>query len=122
MFDPNYKPGRLQLILFPQREHLYRQHMPKNFTCRRCSKPFDTEAVLDEHSQEVPACQPKPKALDLEVLYITQTQLTQLRKRQKGVDVAVHWVHVFQILFPDVPHNEIPSPCKSVVREHPNSC
>lgn len=98
-----------------RREHLYRQHTAKNFTCRRCSEPFDTEAALDEHSQAIPACQPKPQALDLEVLHITETQVKKLRKRQKGVDEEARWVHVFQILFPDVPRDEIPSPCERTI-------
>ncbi|KAK5663804.1 hypothetical protein OQA88_7 [Cercophora sp. LCS_1] len=94
------------------KEHIYRQHMPKDFTCRRCLGTFDTEATLDSHSQANPPCKAKSKDIEREVLHVTQTQLTQLRRRYKGhgIDEKARWIHTFRILFPNVPDAEIPSP------------
>jgi len=88
--------------------------MPKTFTCRRCLEPFDNEDNLDAHSQADPPCNAKTKDLEQEILHITQTQLIELKKRQKGVTVddEARWNHTFRILFPDVPVSEIPSPCE----------
>jgi hypothetical protein len=50
---------------------------------------------------------PEPAGIDKEV----EKKLRQ-KKRKKGQSEVEKWKDIYRILFPDVPENQIPSPCE----------
>ncbi len=95
-----------------KREHIYRRHQMPTYRCNRCFVAFGDEEKLREHNRAATQCEVQIAQLDEETIYICQAQATELRKRQRDVQDEDRWVKVFQIIFPDVAIDKIPSPCK----------
>ena len=74
---------------------------------------FKTDTHLAHHLQDETACEKiKPLSED-EVLFINKDQKEMLRPRsQRGLDEEERWIRVFQVVFPDVSEDQLPSPCK----------
>lgn len=95
------------------REHIFRNHKRSGSSCPRCRVVFDTDRLLALHLQEETPCELKKPLHEDEVLFITQEQERQLKKRTRNTVNEERWIKVFQVVFPDVPIDRIPSPCKS---------
>jgi hypothetical protein len=94
------------------REHIYRCHQRPDVYCDRCLVSFTEEGKLAEHLRADNRCENKAAPSDGETIYITQSQERALRKRKRMVPEEERWLNSFQIIFPDVPKEHIPSPCK----------
>ncbi|KAK0711768.1 hypothetical protein B0H67DRAFT_555696 [Lasiosphaeris hirsuta] len=102
-----------------QREHIYRVHLQPGSACARCEEVFPTKQQLDRHLRQNIPCDLSTSSGD-EVLFITYEQEQQLRKRvRKGKDDE-RWVGVFQVVFPDVPEHQIPSPYHEIATTLPS--
>lgn len=105
-------------LFFCHREHLYRRHALPRYSCPRCCERFETDDELSTHARAPEPCEVRePELHD----GFTQAQEKRLRSRKKDRAVAgtedlseaQKWRQMYQILFPDVRAEEIPSPCKS---------
>lgn len=56
---------------------------------------------------------------DEEVLFINHEQEQKLRKRVRKGAAEDRWVNIFQVVFPDFPKDQIPSPCKAASKTPP---
>ncbi|KAK3361472.1 hypothetical protein B0T24DRAFT_641663 [Lasiosphaeria ovina] len=92
------------------KEHIYRRHQRPTFHCTRCLVSFANEENLAEHIRGEVRCENRTAPPDEETLFISQSQGQALRKRKKDVPEEERWTTVFQIIFPDVPADHIPSP------------
>ncbi|KAH6985853.1 hypothetical protein BKA56DRAFT_579251 [Ilyonectria sp. MPI-CAGE-AT-0026] len=92
------------------KEHIYRRHQKPTYRCTRCLVSFEKEEDLIEHTRAEQRCENQTVSTEEETIYISQAQERALRKRLRNVPEEERWVLVFQILFPDVPVNQIPSP------------
>jgi hypothetical protein len=87
--------------------------------CLRCRVIFDTETDLARHVKQEVRCDLRESPSEEETLFITQDQEKELKKRssRKKGDKE-RWNNVFRVIFPDVPVDQIPSPCKSSFQPH----
>ncbi|EHA53828.1 hypothetical protein MGG_04644 [Pyricularia oryzae 70-15] len=92
------------------KEHLYRRHGLKN-VCIRCFERFNDQDELDAHTRAAIWCEPHNGVL---LDTITPSQEKKLKSRKKdseAVSESQKWVKTYrEILFPDLPHDETPSP------------
>ncbi|TLD12574.1 uncharacterized protein PgNI_04789 [Pyricularia grisea] len=92
------------------KEHIYRSHGLKN-VCSRCFERFNDQEELDSHTRAAVWCEPHNGVM---LDTITPSQEKKLKSRKKdpeAVSEAQKWVKVYrEILFPDLPHDETPSP------------
>ncbi|KLU91484.1 hypothetical protein MAPG_10002 [Magnaporthiopsis poae ATCC 64411] len=97
------------------KEHLYRKHALPRYTCPRCCERFEAEDELSTHARAPEPCEVRePELHD----GFTQAQEKRLRSRKKdraggGAEDLTEeqkWRQMYQILFPDVRAEEIPSP------------
>jgi hypothetical protein len=92
------------------REHLYRNHSQQRLVCQRCGIVFKTLLFLQKHLRAE-----KPCKLNLHTPDGFNYEQEQQLKSKKGPRGEVaKWRHIYQILFPHVKEEEIPSPCKIV--------
>ncbi|TLD22921.1 hypothetical protein PspLS_07462, partial [Pyricularia sp. CBS 133598] len=94
------------------KEHIYRCHRLPDNVCIRCSKRFADEKELGTHTKAPEGCNPyNDPLLDFK---ITPDQVMKLRSRKSDPEAtssAQKWVKMYRdILFPDTPHDETPSP------------
>lgn len=94
------------------REHIYRRHQRPTVKCTRCLVPFDSHEKLAEHLRAEIRCENKTPSPDEEIIYITPIQERELRKKKKNILEEERWFSYFRIIFPDIPDNQLPSPCK----------
>lgn len=94
------------------REHIYRRHQRPTFQCTRCLISFANEETLAEHLRAESRCENKTPSPDEESIYITQSQERDLRKRKKDIPEEERWFSCFRIIFPDIPSDRLPTPCK----------
>lgn len=90
------------------KEHLYRNHSPPKYQCRRCSEDLKTAGALGTHSKQIPACDPCTSTQDQDLL--DDVMLERLRSK-KGMgqkkSESEKWTEVFKIVFPN---DRVPSP------------
>ncbi len=94
------------------REHIYRCHQSPTFRCMRCQISFENEETLAEHHQTKTPCETKTPSSDEEIIYISSSQERKLRKKKRYIEEEKRWFDCFRIIFPDVPGNQLPTPCK----------
>ncbi|KAG5661888.1 hypothetical protein KAF25_004127, partial [Fusarium avenaceum] len=70
----------------------------------------DDESELIDHTRAEQRCDNQSAPEEEEIIFISQTQEKALRKRHRNIPEDERWVLVFQILFPDIPTDHIPSP------------
>ncbi|KAI0864349.1 hypothetical protein F4860DRAFT_511208 [Xylaria cubensis] len=92
------------------KEHLYRKHRQPKFRCRRCWECFDSEQNYVDHQRALIPCELGEKE---PVEGFDTNQERQLRSRKKKSHIVSEidkWNAVYQILFPHVSPDNIPSP------------
>jgi hypothetical protein len=94
------------------REHIYRRHQRPTVQCTRCLVSFANDETLAEHLRGESRCENKTPSPDEEIIYITKSQERELRKKKKNVPEEERWFNSFRIIFPDIPNDRLPSPCK----------
>ncbi|KAF4449294.1 hypothetical protein F53441_7412 [Fusarium austroafricanum] len=92
------------------KEHIYRRHQRPIHRCARCLVFFEDERELIEHTRAEQRCDNQSAPAEEEIIYITQAQERALRKRHRNIPEEERWILVFQVVFPDVPADHIPSP------------
>ncbi|KAK1750541.1 hypothetical protein QBC47DRAFT_393680 [Echria macrotheca] len=106
---PCYGPGWVDVHRV--KEHILRKHKQPGFMCLRCRVNFDTEADLARHVQRDIPCELRKPPREQEILFITQDQEKQLKKRSsRKIGDRERWENVFRVVFPDVDVDQIPSP------------
>jgi hypothetical protein len=112
--DPNrYRnrrtcPGPGWPTVHRMKEHLYRSHAQPIF-CNRCYQMFDSDNELSSHQRADPCPVSAPQSVD----GIGRETLKGLRKRSPALRLEEDkWRDTYQLLFPDVSAEDIPSPCK----------
>ncbi|KAF5687861.1 het-E-1 heterokaryon incompatibility protein [Fusarium denticulatum] len=71
---------------------------------------FEYEKELTEHARAEQRCDNQLAPAEEEIIYITQSQERALRKRQRNIPQEERWALVFQVVFPNIPPDQIPSP------------
>lgn len=104
---------KLVFLTTLDREHLYRNHSPPKYQCRRCSEDLKTAGALGTHSKQIPACDPCTSTQDQDLL--DDVMLERLRSK-KGMgqkkSESEKWTEVYKIVFPN---DRVPSPCMSAL-------
>lgn len=104
-------PGPGWLTVHRMKEHLYRAHC-QSIYCPRCYGTFDAESDLSNHlrSAQCSVNEPQPiEGIDRETLKV-------LRKRSPAFRLEEEkWRDVYQLLFPEVDVEDIPSPCRWIL-------
>ncbi|KAI0446990.1 hypothetical protein F4803DRAFT_426709 [Xylaria telfairii] len=103
-------PGPGWLDIHRVKEHLYRKHRQPRFRCVRCWERFDSEQSHVEHQRAVVPCKLGERG---PVEGFDAYQESQLRSRKKKSHIMSEidrWNTVYQILFPHVSSDKIPSP------------
>ncbi|KAJ3568924.1 hypothetical protein NPX13_g6257 [Xylaria arbuscula] len=92
------------------KEHLYRRHRQPKFRCMRCCECFESEQPCVDHQRTPVPCQlkdPEPiEGFDAD----QEKQLKSRKKKSHIVSEVDKWRAAFQILFPHVLADDIPSP------------
>jgi len=110
------------------REHIYRRHKRPAFRCPRCLDTFETDDKLNEHARSDAICDTKDAPPEEETIYISKSQESQLRKKKRERSEEERWFNIFNMLFPGVPVDQRPSPCKQILQKwpcalyHPSIC
>ncbi|GAB1316364.1 hypothetical protein MFIFM68171_06574 [Madurella fahalii] len=102
------------------KEHIYRVHQQTGSPCPRCREVFETSRHLNRHLQQNIPCKLSASLDEEEILFINYEQEQKLRKRVRNVAAEERWVGIFQVVFPDVPENQIPSPYHEAVTTLPS--
>ncbi|KAI1750832.1 hypothetical protein F4782DRAFT_532116 [Xylaria castorea] len=92
------------------KEHLYRKHRQPRFRCVRCWQCFDSEQNYVDHQRALVSCELGERE---PVEGFDTNQERQLRSRKKKSHIVSEtdkWNAVYQILFPHVSSDKIPSP------------
>ncbi|KAI1178133.1 hypothetical protein F4777DRAFT_145281 [Nemania sp. FL0916] len=92
------------------KEHLYRKHQQPKFRCARCGEHFNSQQTFDDHQRAAVVCELRPSQ---PIDGFDEDQAKQLKSRKKPrhiVSEVDKWRAVFQILFPHIPADTIPSP------------
>ena len=113
--DPNrYRsrrtcPGPGWTTVHRMKEHLYRSHAQPIF-CPICYTTFKSDKEQSNHVRLQQCERSSPQQID----GIDRETVWTLRKRTTALRLEEDkWRDVYQILFPDIPTADIPSPCKS---------
>ncbi|KAI0454375.1 hypothetical protein F5B21DRAFT_504475 [Xylaria acuta] len=94
------------------KEHLYRRHRQPRFRCARCWECFDSEQNYIDHQRALVPCELELGERE-SVEGFDADQERQLRSRKKKSHIVSEtdkWNAVYQILFPHVLLDKIPSP------------
>ncbi|KAI1737003.1 hypothetical protein F4680DRAFT_236392 [Xylaria scruposa] len=92
------------------KEHLYRKHRQPKFRCVRCWECFDSEQNYVDHQRALIPCELGERG---PVEGFDANQERQLRSRKKKSHIVSEtdkWNAIYQILFPHVSSDSIPSP------------
>ncbi|KPM45637.1 hypothetical protein AK830_g912 [Neonectria ditissima] len=91
------------------KEHIYRAHeLPIH--CDRCFKEFNEEKELRQHNRNADRCDVVDPPCDM--LGINEETVKKLRSRAgaRNATAEEKWKHMYMIIFPDVPPEDVPSP------------
>ncbi|KAI1130130.1 hypothetical protein F5Y10DRAFT_290149 [Nemania abortiva] len=103
-------PGPGWLNVHRLKEHLYRKHRQARFRCVRCWEHFESEQSYFDHQRALVPCELEERepidGFDAE----QERQLKSRKKKGHIVSEIDKWRAVFQILFPHVSADQIPSP------------
>ncbi|KAI0813413.1 hypothetical protein GGR55DRAFT_677054 [Xylaria sp. FL0064] len=103
-------PGPGWVDVHRVKEHLYRRHRQAKFRCARCWVCFESEQDYVDHQRASIPCELREsepiEGFDAE----QERQLKSRKKKSHIVSEIDKWRAVFQILFPHVLPDEIPSP------------
>ncbi|KAI1302012.1 hypothetical protein F5Y03DRAFT_215068 [Xylaria venustula] len=103
-------PGPGWLDVHRVKEHLYRKHRQAKFRCMRCWECFESEQDYVDHQRAPTPCELK-ESEPIEGFDADQERQLRSRKKKSHVVSEVDkWRAVFQILFPHIMSDEIPSP------------
>ncbi|KAI0974137.1 hypothetical protein F4678DRAFT_424730 [Xylaria arbuscula] len=103
-------PGPGWLDVHRVKEHLYRKHRQAKFRCMRCWECFESEQNFVDHQRAPIPCELK-ESEPIEGFDADQERQLRSRKKKSHVVSEVDkWRAVFQILFPHILVEEIPSP------------
>ncbi|KAH8647744.1 hypothetical protein BX600DRAFT_518163 [Xylariales sp. PMI_506] len=92
------------------KEHLYRRHRQPKHRCGRCWEPFEDEQSYLHHSRSAEPCALRPME---PAEGFDARQESRLKSRKKIYPEATEyqkWRRIFNILFPHVLEQDIPSP------------
>ncbi|ORY07145.1 hypothetical protein BCR34DRAFT_28555 [Clohesyomyces aquaticus] len=95
------------------KEHLKRCH--RVFQCPRCSHSLPTSDALKSHLRKPQSCAPRE---DRRLFAINQEKWELVDRRVRPIPREDQWKSLFQIIFPEVPESEIPSPCESLLQNY----
>lgn len=99
-------PGPGWPTVHRMKEHLYRSHA-QPICCPRCYQMFDADSDLSIHLRTQPCQIASPQPVE----GIDRETLKALRKRSPPLKLEEDkWRDTYQLLFPDVPQQDIPSP------------
>ncbi|KAK3899230.1 hypothetical protein C8A05DRAFT_37168 [Staphylotrichum tortipilum] len=101
------------------KEHVYRRHQTPTAQCVRCQVSFANQAALTEHLRAERQCENKTPSPDEEIIYITQDQERELRKKRKNVPEEDRWFENFRIIFPNLPDDQLPSSAYHETHQEP---
>lgn len=74
---------------------------------------FANQEVLAAHLRAERRCENETPSTEEEIMYITQEQERELRRKRKNIREEDRWFNYFRIIFPTVPDDQLPSsPCK----------
>ncbi|KAI0549916.1 hypothetical protein F4679DRAFT_584149 [Xylaria curta] len=92
------------------KEHLYRKHRQPKFRCVRCWECFDSEQNYIDHHRALVPCELGERE-PVEGFDANQERQLQSRKKKSHiVSETEKWNAVYQILFPHVSSDNIPTP------------
>ncbi|KAG5802020.1 hypothetical protein H9Q74_010543 [Fusarium xylarioides] len=92
------------------REHLYRRHRQPSYRCARCWQPFTDEQGVMDHQRADEPC-PLQEMEYVEGFDAAQERSLKSRKRaNQKLSETEKWRRVFNILFPHILEDDIPSP------------
>ncbi|KAF5722440.1 Nicotinate-nucleotide diphosphorylase [Fusarium mundagurra] len=92
------------------KEHLYRRHRQPPYRCARCWQPFTDEQGVMDHQRTDEPC-PLQEMEYVEGFDAAQERSLKSRKRAtQKLSETEKWRRVFNILFPHVLDDDIPSP------------
>jgi len=57
-------------------------------------------------------CEKQDAPPETDTIYISKSQELELRKRKRETSEEEKWFNIFNILFPGIPVDQRPSPCK----------
>jgi hypothetical protein len=101
-------PGPGWPTVHRMKEHLYRSHSQPIF-CPICYETFKSDKEQSNHVR-LQQCQ---RSLPQQIEGIDRETVWTLRKRTTALRLEEDkWRDVYQVLFPDVPEADTPSPCK----------
>ncbi|KAF2965359.1 hypothetical protein GQX73_g8238 [Xylaria multiplex] len=92
------------------KEHLYRKHRQTKFKCVRCWTPFESEKNYINHQRAATSCELRDRGPIEGFDSDQEKQLKSRKKKNNIVSEVDRWNAVFQILFPHVSADQIPSP------------
>ncbi|KAI0540446.1 hypothetical protein GGR58DRAFT_130039 [Xylaria digitata] len=92
------------------KEHLYRKHRQAKFRCVRCWTPFESEKDHINHQRATTPCELRDREPVEGFDADQEKQLKSRKKKNHIVSEVDRWKAVFQILFPHVSADKIPSP------------
>lgn len=93
---------------------MYRNHY--KLKCNRCQKGFKDKDKLVDHQRSTTQCPLNDPVVTADE--VTEVQLDKMKKKQryKGLTEVQQeeqrWREMYSIIFPEVPGEEIPSPCE----------
>ncbi|KAF5975905.1 Nicotinate-nucleotide diphosphorylase [Fusarium coicis] len=92
------------------KEHLYRRHRQPQYRCARCWEPFTDEQGVVDHQRTDEPC-PLREMEYVEGFDAAQERSLKSRKRaNQKLSETEKWRRVFNILFPHILEDDIPSP------------
>ncbi|KAJ8129302.1 hypothetical protein O1611_g4333 [Lasiodiplodia mahajangana] len=103
-------PGPGWLSVHRLKEHLYRKHRQAKFRCVRCWERFESEQDYFNHQRAPVPCELGEREPIEGFDADQEKQLKSRKKKSHLVSDIDKWRAVFQILFPHVPTDQIPSP------------
>ncbi|KAI0431691.1 hypothetical protein F5Y09DRAFT_340390 [Xylaria sp. FL1042] len=103
-------PGPGWADVYRVKEHLYRKHRQAKFRCARCCESFESEQDYVDHLRAPIPCELR-ESEPIEGFDADQERQLKSRKKKSHIVSEVDkWRAVFQILFPHISADEIPSP------------
>ncbi|KAF5534680.1 Nicotinate-nucleotide diphosphorylase [Fusarium mexicanum] len=106
------------------KEHLYRRHRQPQYRCARCWQPFTDEQGVIDHQRTDESC-PLQEMEYVEGFDAVQERSLRSRKRaSQKLSETEKWRRVFNILFPHVLDDDVPSPFYeySQMRQNEDAC
>ena len=92
------------------REHLYSNHLI--FPCDICQREFEDEYRVREHRRDERDCPLNERDYGAGFDRNQKEELKIKLTKKKCPTEVQRWIVTFKILFPQVPEDKIPSPCK----------